>query len=338
MIKNLQVLRAIAALLVVLYHFEFLGVKVGFFGVDIFFIISGFIIAYVITKNKTAFLQRRFIRVIPMYYLVTFAISLLWFVKPTFFYNTIVNAEALIKSLLFIPYAIGNSGPILLSGWTLNYEMYFYLITGLAVILFNKQQLALLYASGFVLLIYLLQSFLPVHNSYLTFYGSSIVIEFVLGIILFFTFEKWKPVLVNNKKINLFMLVTAILMFSSMVYADYKNYETYRLLAFGIPSFFIVAYFLISDHFYNKDSKLYQLLFRLGNASYVMYLIHPFIIDIPGRIINPFFKINNSTIKGIEFILSIILLSFISDLIHRKVEKPVTKYLEKIIIPQKNNH
>ena len=57
MIKNLQVLRALAALLVAYYHFGFNNSKIGFFGVDIFFIISGFIMSFVLFKNQTDFFK-----------------------------------------------------------------------------------------------------------------------------------------------------------------------------------------------------------------------------------------------------------------------------------------
>ena len=72
----------------------------------------------------------------PMYYLFTIALVLVWFVFPQGFKNVYISAEAIIKSLCFIPYYIGDSGPILSLGWTLNYEIFFYVIVGLFAIFF----------------------------------------------------------------------------------------------------------------------------------------------------------------------------------------------------------
>ena len=68
-IESLQLLRFIAAMLIVSVHLNF---EFGHIGVDIFFVLSGFIIAYVTDKKTQSFFINRLIRIIPFYWLITF--------------------------------------------------------------------------------------------------------------------------------------------------------------------------------------------------------------------------------------------------------------------------
>jgi peptidoglycan/LPS O-acetylase OafA/YrhL len=142
-LKSIQYLRAIAALLVVYCHaidcqiqfgtstqqkFYYLE-NFGAIGVDIFFIISGFIISYITataSKQLTIkeFLKRRFIRIVPIYYLVTAILFII------FLFNSAYHVEysSVLKSLTILP--VFDSGisfwyPILFIGWTLSFEWFF---------------------------------------------------------------------------------------------------------------------------------------------------------------------------------------------------------------------
>jgi exopolysaccharide production protein ExoZ len=123
-LKSIQILRAAAALGVLLDHAgRWLDVApivdIGAAGVDLFFVISGFIMVYTSerlfgqTGAPQRFLARRIIRIVPLYWTLTaFAALVLFGFGP----NTL-------GSYLFIP---THRGPILTVGWTLNYEMMFY--------------------------------------------------------------------------------------------------------------------------------------------------------------------------------------------------------------------
>jgi peptidoglycan/LPS O-acetylase OafA/YrhL len=127
-IKSIQLLRATAALAVVYTHYSvyaFPQFHTGGFGVDIFFIISGFIIAFIVSNNTRNFLKKRLIRVVPMYILATMMTIGTALVFPQWFNNIKITVPAVVKSILFIPYKIGDSGPILSLGWTLNNEIFF---------------------------------------------------------------------------------------------------------------------------------------------------------------------------------------------------------------------
>ena len=144
MISNIQILRAIAAILVVAFHTVlaaksynlptefFYKVDIwGAAGVDIFFIISGFIMVYIqINKKKKPldFLKDRIERIVPLYWFLTLFIAALLIVFPQAFRELSLSANHLINSLFFINYFNGDDHPLLYVGWTLEYEMLFYIV------------------------------------------------------------------------------------------------------------------------------------------------------------------------------------------------------------------
>ncbi len=137
-LQSIQALRAIAATSVILVHIPFIGK--GAFGVDIFFVISGFIICYISSLNSDDFLLKRVFRIVPLYWLGTFGVFLLALVVPAWLNATTANLTDLAKSLFLIPYKREDGGtfPMLFLGWTLEYEMFFYFAFGLALVFFKK--------------------------------------------------------------------------------------------------------------------------------------------------------------------------------------------------------
>lgn len=147
MLVNIQALRAMAALLVVIVHLEVLGAALGlggaFFdlfavGVDLFFVISGFIMVHTTSRGSAspgAFLASRLIRIAPLYWLLTLAVFTLALADPALLGSTRVDFDALLRSLAFVPHlrADGTVRPVLFVGWSLNLEMAFYLLFALTL-------------------------------------------------------------------------------------------------------------------------------------------------------------------------------------------------------------
>ena len=149
-LNGIQLLRAIAVLLVV--HCHILDRQAGlggslqqsFFylqnfgaaGVDIFFVISGFIITIVANpyaqhRQGWPFFVKRLLRVVPLYWLVSVLAAILFYRRN----GSMVETEAIAKTFLFYPF-IGNSpsmGPVVFQGWTLSFELLFYTVTALAI-------------------------------------------------------------------------------------------------------------------------------------------------------------------------------------------------------------
>src|ERR1700722_17033315 len=135
---SIQYLRGLAALSVLVTHslqwplaeMNIVLLKTGRLGVEVFFVISGFIITTIAGDgrfNPKEFLVRRAFRIVPAYWAATFLITILAVAIPTQVRTTIPTAEGLIKSLLFIP-ALEPKAPLLLLGWSLNFEVFFYLL------------------------------------------------------------------------------------------------------------------------------------------------------------------------------------------------------------------
>src|SRR5690606_13454882 len=107
--------------------------RLGWLGVILFFVISGFIMVAVTGEGRfsaPAFLRRRFIRVVPMYWGATLLAAALALLAPQMFKTTVYDTGQLLLSLLFVPFynpASGGIHPLYKLGWTLNYEIFFYL-------------------------------------------------------------------------------------------------------------------------------------------------------------------------------------------------------------------
>ena len=137
---SIQYLRGLAALLVLASHAllyplverELAFSRLGWLGVILFFVISGFIMVVVTGEGRfsaTAFLRRRFIRIVPMYWGATLIAAGLALLAPHLFKTTVYDAGQLMLSLLFVPFFNPVSGgihPLYKLGWTLNYEVFFY--------------------------------------------------------------------------------------------------------------------------------------------------------------------------------------------------------------------
>jgi peptidoglycan/LPS O-acetylase OafA/YrhL len=333
MIRNLQILRAIAAILVVFFHCEFLGIQSGQFGVDIFFVISGFIIAFVLNKNTRFFLVKRFARIIPMYYLFTFLLILAWLLYPSGFKNVVVNTEAILKSLFFIPYYVGDSGPILSLGWTLNYEIYFYVLAGFSAWLLRSPGKGLLATAIIIVLIdgwmFLTQS----ENQYIRFYGNPVTLEFLYGILLYYI-TTWKKERLSSQAIVTTFAVAAAGALVLLFCFDYFRIRENRQWVFGIPAFFLVLFSIISDKQKSGTGIWYNILYEAGNASYVIYLLHPFVIYFYIRIVNP--RLPSGVLFSIlELPLMLGTVVGISIFVHRYAEKPAVAFLERLAVRKK---
>ncbi len=191
---HLQQLRAVAALMVVLYHARmphyplWNGYAFGTLGVDLFFVISGFVI-YWVTRRETSFwryLLRRLIRVVPLYWILTLCMAAAVLLAPQLFQQTVFEFFHFLKSLAFVP-AFNPSRPdeitpLLTPGWTLNYELFFYLSFGLVFFCCGRQRWGLALFSVLLLALVVCGRMLePAGPAGLT-YTSPKLLEFLAGI------------------------------------------------------------------------------------------------------------------------------------------------------------
>lgn len=319
---NIQILRALAAAGVILFHIvenaKLHGIHVSIFslfgtfgnmGVDVFFVISGFVMAESRNRaplNATSFLARRLLRIVPLYWALTLFYYALGSFVPELFPNLNLDTNWLFASLFFLSGGLGFGSPILGQGWTLEFEMLFYLIFSMTLSLNRKSYR---YSVIFFVTIILVATGV-----------SSIIIEFSLGIIANMTFT------LLRKRPNIgigFVLFSPIILF---VIHNYMLGYPNRVIGYGIPSYFLVCGLAMMKQSENR------LMLRLGSASYSAYLFQFFAI--------PFmFKLSDFAIlKSINGDLLVVLIAFIAiysgQVIYRILEEPSSKLTKKLLSPR----
>ncbi|MBS1550265.1 MAG: acyltransferase [Bacteroidetes bacterium] len=278
---NLQVLRGISALLVCCFHFrqhlningyligDFLFKK-GSIGVPIFFILSGFIMVYTTKKynfsspswgNIKDFLTKRFIRIIPLYYITTFA----WIILGggIAYYLSGTPFERLWHSLIFFPQK--NEFPVLYLGWSLNYEMFFYFI--FAFSFFLKKFRYFFIILFFILALIIGRVYIP-ESAFLQMVSDPINLYFLLGILFGLYIQKIK---MDPKYIKIF-LFGAIILFLFYLSSYFPENET--LSTYIIVAAFVLSFLLLDTLLAYKPHKFF---IYLGDISFSLYLTHPFV-------------------------------------------------------------
>jgi exopolysaccharide production protein ExoZ len=287
---NVQVLRAVASLLVVHAHAAGpTGLDLAWWGgnngVDLFFVISGFIIAYVASLDASQFMTRRLIRIVPIYWSSTIAVYLLVLIAPHLFRTTSSDPVLLVRSLLFLPTASGLHTwdriphPTLSGGWTLNFEMYFYAIFALSLAWSRRWATGI--AVAILLAVLVVMQLTPLGDDPVAyFYGHPIILEFAYGIAAFHVvryvesrrragvdMRGHRPWLVLGVVIGL-----ALLAFNTEIFG-----MSPRWLASGIPAFVVVVCAVLLERIHDiKITNRWVIL--AGDASYVLYLIHAYVV------------------------------------------------------------
>lgn len=337
--SSIQIIRATAAFAVAFFHI-ILGQKEtdaantlffdfnGAWGVDLFFVISGFIMVYInrdTVPGRRAvggFFFRRAIRIVPLYWFYTFIAFIAFPLLATF--PSAPSLTALVKSLFFIP----DNFPVLLVGWTLNYEIYFYLIFALTLFFPSRIRLFLLslWLGGTCLAGFMSNPF-EVYWSFndLSFYSNPIVLEFLAGIYIgyFLLSEKYLP------KWICWLLITVSVASYFVSSALVNDIEAYRAALWGLPSAFIVYSFLCLEH---RGLKAPRFLEQLGDSSYSLYLSHLFVVMIIAFIWRNL-GFEGYVSNGIYIVVSVIAVLAISELSYRYIEKPSFLLLNQLIKP-----
>ena len=310
----------------ILVHIPFI-VK-GAFGVDIFFVISGFIICYISSLNADNFLLKRVFRIVPLYWLGTFGVFLVALLIPSWLNATTANLTDLAKSLFLIPYKREDGGtfPMLFLGWTLEYEMFFYFVFGLALVFFKKwARLAaslLLVAAAAAGVVFHPSSTIP------RFYSNPIILEFVLGMAVFAIWKRYRS------GFNRFP-VAAALAFAGGCYTFLYLVESHvgrnsRLVLQGLPSVVIVLCLLSLE----GRVRFQRWLLAIGDASYSLYLFHPYVIQLVDK---KMFALSVFTPLTLAASVGAILVCFVLAIVSfRVVERPSNEFLRRHFIKRRS--
>ena len=315
-IPLIEFMRFVAAFLVLTIHTDTIQFQYGGFGVDLFFMISGFVMMYSTQYAANGFFLKRLIRVVPIYWLCTFGLFVIALILPSLLKATTADPVHLFKSLFFIPFDKNGVGhfPILSVGWTLNFEMYFYLIFWISLGLSHKYRD--LIATGLIVSVY---GACRIYAEGIPFsvYGDPYVYEFILGML---SFRLIFPEVRDRRIIG---ALVAILTLSLVL--DFEVL-TERVFSLG---FVIFAIFLISM-IVAREKSFPPIVSVLGGSSYALYLTHEYVLQI---ILIVFPPLGHSLI--VDALYTLIALPSavgIGILVYHYFEKRVTKALRMLLL------
>jgi len=355
----LQISRAIAALIVVVHHVSGAGTfylnfnplggvfMVGWNGVDFFFVLSGFIIYYIHSKDlgKRAewkrYMLKRLIRIYPIYWVIA-AVSLAFLltgnrnISDPSLAGNMLRPVYLIKSLLLIAQ---DTYPFVKVAWSLCYEMFFYVMFGLCILFGRRSGLIFIFCYLVLLCCQVFHLFAIPENSPFSFPSSNYNLEFLIGI-----FVAWCFKLVESGRLGIFskkwaarlFLGAGLLIFlgawrhSLEFQPNFGKFSIYTRVFYGIPSGLIL--FGIANLKLSKVNRFTGFLLLLGDASYVLYLVHPLVLAVLFKVIlrtgfygTPILNYGISLFAFLACVATGILL-------HKKVESAILKYLNLRLI------
>lgn len=341
-LENIQVLRGVAAILVLLSHLVrieqhhggntqslpqfFLS---GVIGIDIFFAISGFIMVN-ITRNKfqlhtARFLYHRIIRIYPLYWFYTTLIVLVVCVNPH-----LVNQGApyeLFSSYFLLPQ---KNEPLLAVGWTLTHEMYFYIVFSL-FLLFPERFLirGLLIWAFMITLVPFIISVNVMHYPVLKLIFSPRTYEFIGGafIAIICHHTRHKKMNYPNLLFAAAVISLILVMINHQFFANLISKSLWWVvLTVGIPSFFMLYFATKAEENGFIFSRFFVV---LGDSSYSLYLSHVLILSALGRIVFPLIPDNfiAHILINIFFIAASILFGLLS---YHFIEKALQKNLKNL--------
>lgn len=333
MVYSIQLLRAIAVLMVLFYHTQqMVNVQVGYgesfnntgaAGVDLFFVISGFVIFFITRKNNpqpSKFFARRLIRIAPLYWLYTSAIVAVLLFSPGLYQHLRFEIIPTICSYLFLlsKSSNGNIGTVLVTGWTLAYEMWFYTLCFIAMLLMPRSPFLFVATviSGGAIVALIMDN----KTAFLMVLFNTLPMEFLAGCLIASCYMQ-KMTLNCGMSFILIVLGVLGLIYSGMAGKVLSEHHLWRALYFGLPAALVVYGFVSIDA--TGKVNIPRFLISLGDVSYSLYLCHPMILAVIGKIW-VFFVMKNTYPAKILLSLGMIL-SIVGGLMsYWLVEKPMT--------------
>lgn len=287
---GLQILRFVAAMLVAVMHItQAISIHItgrgenvywgtGAVGVDIFFVISGFVMMLSTANvpfsgprridNAWIFIKRRIQRIVPLYWCYTLLKAALIVAVPALAVKSVIEPWHLAASLAFIPVRApwGLVQPVLPVGWTLNFEMLFYVVFAAAIALGAPRVRHCLLV---FLCVFVAARFMPASVP-LAFYAQSIIFEFIIGVAFAQMLLRWGAGPAG---------AGALLLAAGTIFTFGLGWDpaSDRLFPWGVGAATIVLGTIWLERVIDGKRWAKPLAF-LGDASYSIYLSHTFVV------------------------------------------------------------
>lgn len=336
LLQNVQLLRVLVAVQVVYGHALHEAVELFHMPaptdpfsqmnrIDIFFVISGFATLYASRGHfggageGARFLRRRLMRLMPLYWLFTGLMVLALFLFSGQVAHAAFSPEHLIASLFFVPWPNqdGETLPILILGWTLNYEILFSVLFAMALTLPRRAGIAL--AAGIIALAAIAYPFVPDGAWVLKYWSNPVMLEFVFGMGLAALFMRGARLTALQGA--LLALAGFALLLAAAEWPDRSL--PLRFLWAGIPAAMICAGFAFAPQ-PTAGNRLYDRVVKLAAAGYVLYLAHPFVINIVALVWRKAHIGSMLLFVPVTLVASVAL----AVALHRWLEKPLNRLLD----------
>ncbi len=358
---SVQILRAVAALLVVAWHsplsikfcergffyeFEkgelFRAVNYPFFlnhlnlGVDVFFCISGFIMAMLAatvtrsTQNLLAFFFRRVIRVYPMYWVFTLVVVAGYLASNGKLNMGGLTGEYAIDFPRFIYSALlmpRETTPVLGVGWTLVYEMQFYLVCSISLLFVDGRRLV--YILGGLAAISIVEMLWVDSSGHI--FPALYYLEFFAGALAYRCRSLLSP---RNATVGVILgggiFLGLSYLLDWLIINELTHYKFMMQILLASIGGFVLIVSLVSmrvDAFVQKN-VVGRLLLRVGDSSYVLYLSHWFVLSLTGKVVVFCSGANPLAVMGIQVLSiasSVVVGVVISEFFEMKLQRNLAK-------------
>ena len=322
-LELLQALRAIACVAVVFFHTDYQP-GFGASGVNIFFVLSGVIMGMLLEfeSSPVRFIKKRFIRIIPLYWVTTSVAAVVTWLYPHLRSSgdTGIGWEY-IFSLMFIPYQAenGNIVPLLGPGWSINYEMVFYV--SCAVGLWMSRGRPVLTTTLIVISWWYFSKFPTTVAA--NFYHRPVVLFFIAGINLWLVNKYFKLRLRNKAAILSMLVLCTFLAYGEWFYNQHRQGNALTLVTYYFFPVFIVYLGLVAEAAFQETSlSLKNVFIQIGDASYAIYLTHLFVIHFFALLSRKIHLNSNGIILASVSVLTSIIFGLI---VHRFFDEPLQK-------------
>ncbi|MDR0538558.1 MAG: acyltransferase [Tannerellaceae bacterium] len=341
-LKGVQMLRGISALFIVYAYAVqnyFPEIEFGKFSADIFFVISGFAISLSVSNSGKSFLLKRIIRLMPLYWLAVFATVSLYTFYPKDFHNATVSLPDILRTMFFVPFTDGAKEAMLPQGWTLPFEVLFYLTVAGSLLLIRNHKRAIYAAIPLLIIIPFALNYLDIPQHLKEEYSRwPFFLEFIYGIIAWRIYSSvYKRRKLKYGPFIFASLIAIILLSYALFILSEKRISQVPFdihISWGLLSFILLMSMLLLEEKIKKHPLSIKPLIKIGMAGYSVCLLHPFVIFFLQKEAYPKLigEIESPTIKIIELIVAYMLAIICSLLIHVCLDKQIQKKLRNIFI------
>ena len=329
---GIQSLRFVAALLVVVTHSTFYagerldhGIQTwsfGTVGVDIFFVISGFVMVISTgglegTKDGWKYFgMRRIVRIVPMYWIATTIKLLTLIAIPSAILHAQLDPGKTILSYLFLPSRNfeGRVEPLLGVGWTLTFEMFFYFVFTIALLVRVKP----IWFCAIVLSLCALGNIVrPDEWAPALVYLDPILLYFLIGMAV----GQWTRDRSVRRLVAWMSYVAALWLVIPLADGEFSGGDAYFLTRHLSVAVLVIVVVACEGW---MSGRIPRPVIFMGDASYSLYLFHPLIAPIVPVVLGMI----GIRIGGLSVVLSILAAVVGAALVFRFVERPITRYLQ----------